>query len=149
MNENLFENYLNKLPNDQKETISRLIKLMEEKLPRGFEKNFSYGMPGYVVPLSSFPQGYLNNPNNPIPFINIAPNKHYVSLYHMGLYNNQKLNQWFIDAYAKLQIGKLDMGKSCIRLKNSSNIPYSLFGELFSKITPEDFIKQYEQSKGK
>ncbi|MGD9887459.1 MAG: DUF1801 domain-containing protein [Bacilli bacterium] len=106
-------------------------------------------MPGYVVPLSTFLQGYLYNFQNSLPFINIAANKHYVSLYHVSLYNDQKLYQWFIDAYAKLQIGKLDMGKSCIRFKNSSNIPYSLLGELFTKIRPEDFIKRYEQSREK
>lgn len=50
-------------------------------------------MPGYVVPLSTFLQGYLYNFQNSLPFINIAANKHYVSLYHVSLYNDQKLYQ--------------------------------------------------------
>jgi hypothetical protein len=40
---------------------------------------------------------------------------------------------------------KLDMGKSCIRFKNMSNIPYDLITELVTKMKVEDWIDLYEQ----
>jgi len=36
------------------------------------------------------------------------------------------------------------MGKSCIRFKNLITIPYQLIGELFSKLTVEEWIAHYE-----
>jgi hypothetical protein len=38
---------------------------------------------------------------------------------------------------------KLDMGKSCIRFKKPELIPFELLGELFSKMTVQDWIDNY------
>lgn len=53
---------------------------------------------------------------------------------------------WFINEYAKRVPTKLDMGKSCIRFKNGSSIPYDLIAELCRKITVDDYINSYEQT---
>jgi uncharacterized protein YdhG (YjbR/CyaY superfamily) len=75
----------------------------------------------------------------------IASQKHFIAVYHMGVYADPKLLKWFTDAYAKAGVGKLDMGKSCIRFKKTENIPYLLIGELASKITPQQWIERYEK----
>jgi hypothetical protein len=62
----------------------------------------------------------------------------------MGIYSAPKLMEWFITEFPKHVSGKLDMGKSCIRFKNSSKIPYDLLGELVSKMTPDEWIERYE-----
>jgi len=62
----------------------------------------------------------------------------------MGIYASPKLLDWFVKEYPKHTDAKLDMGKACIRFKNPEKIPFKLFGELMSKLTPKDWIKMYE-----
>ena len=64
----------------------------------------------------------------------------------MGLYADSKLLDWFISEYPKYCKLKLDMGKSCIRFKNISEIPYELIGILTSKMTVKDWIDIYEKN---
>ena len=39
---------------------------------------------------------------------------------------------------------KLDIGKSCLRIKKPENIPFELIGELVKKISVQDWIATYE-----
>lgn len=64
----------------------------------------------------------------------------------MGIYAMPDLLAWFTEEYAKLNMGKLDIGKSCIRFKNMEKIPYQLIGELCSKISVEQWIECYEKN---
>jgi hypothetical protein len=115
-----------------------------ENLPEGFEEVMSYGMIGYVVPHEIYPPGYHCDNKLPLPFINIASQKHFIALYHMGIYADPELLDWFTTAYAKLITTKVDMGKSCIRFKKSELIPFDLIGELCEKITVKEWINTYE-----
>ena len=138
--------YIKSLPADRIEPLSKLRKVILDNLPSGFAEVMSYGMIGYVVPLSKYPDGYHCNPELPLPFINIASQKNFIALYHMGLYGDPKFLKWFTDEYVKQVKGKLDMGKSCIRFKKPEQIPYKLVGELVAKITPEKWIDLYEKN---
>lgn len=138
--------YINELPEERKEAFSALRKVVLENLPDGFVEEMSYGMIGYVVPHSLFPAGYHCDPKLPLPFINIASQKNYIALYHMGIYSNPELLNWFTTEYPKHCSTKLDMGKSCIRFKKIEQIPYQLIGQLAQKISPEDWIKEYQKS---
>lgn len=148
MNENIrsVEEYIEALPPDRKEAITKLRRIIQENLPKGFEENFSYGMIGYVIPLSLYPSGYHAKKGEPIPFLSVASQKNYIALYHMGLYAKKELEEWFRREYSKNVSSKLDMGKSCIRLKDVRNIPYNLIAELCSKITAQEYIKAYENA---
>jgi uncharacterized protein YdhG (YjbR/CyaY superfamily) len=139
------EDYINELPKERQEAITRLRKEIKKKLPKGFSEGMGYGMMGYSVPHSLYPAGYHCDPKLPLPFMGIASQKHFIAVYHMGVYTDPKLLKWFTDEYAKAGVGKLDMGKSCIRFKKPENIPYKLIGELASKITPQQWIEKYEK----
>jgi len=141
------EHYIDQLPEDRKEAISKLRKVILENLPEGFIETISYGMIGYVVPHSIYPKGYHSDPKKPLPFMNIASQKNYIALYHMGIYGNKKLLDWFVNEYNKNYKTKLDMGKGCIRFKNIDLLPYKLIGELSSKISVADLIKIYETNR--
>lgn len=106
----------------------------------------SYGMIGYVVPHTKYPAGYHCDPKLPLPFMGLASQKNFIAVYHMGVYANKKLMDWFTAEYAKRVTGKLDMGKSCIRFKNAENIPYDLIGQLSAKMTTDEWIEIYEQN---
>ncbi len=140
------EEYISALPQDRKDAISKLRKIILKSLPKGFSETISYGMLGYVVPHSIYPDGYHCDPKLPLPFMSIASQKNFVGIYHMGIYTNKELYDWFVNEYSKHSSRKLDMGKSCIRLKKIEEIPYELIGELASKMTPNEWIKFYENA---
>lgn len=117
-----------------------------KNLPTGFEESMSYGMIGYVVPLSVYPDGYHTDPSQPLPFINIASQKNHLTIYHMGLYANEKLMEWFKTEYSKHSKTGLDMGKSFIRFKNPDKMPYDLIADLVSMMTALEWINLYEKS---
>jgi uncharacterized protein YdhG (YjbR/CyaY superfamily) len=96
------------------------------------------------VPHSVYPSGYHCDPKLPLPFVSIASQKNFIAVYHMGLYSDPKLLEWFMKEYAKHIATKPDMGKGCIRFKKPDQIPMELIGKLVSKMTPQDWIKVYE-----
>jgi len=138
------EQYLKELPPDRQEAVTKLRKEILKNLPKGFEEQMSYGMIGYVVPHSLYPKGYHCDPKLPLGFMNIASQKNFVAVYHMGIYGDKKLYDWFVDEYAKGTTTKLDIGKSCIRFKKMETIPYKLIGELAGKLTVQQWIDIYE-----
>lgn len=140
------EQYLSELPEDRKEAMLKLRNAIKENLPQGFEEVISYGMLGYVVPHSIYPSGYHCNPKLPLPFINLASQKNFIALYHMGIYANKNLESWFVSEYPKHVKTKLDMGKSCIRFKKMDDIPFDFIGELVAKLSVEDWISNYEKA---
>jgi len=97
-----------------------------------------------VVPHKLYPPGYHVSPDIPLPFISIANQKNYIALYHMGIYADPKLLDWFTKEYPAHCTRKLDMGKSCIRFKKPEEIPFLLIQELISKMTCEEWIQVYE-----
>jgi len=138
------EEIIRALPEERKEAMEKLRRTIKENLPAGFEEVISYGMVGYVVPHELYPPGYHVDPGLPLPFINIASQKNYIALYHMGIYTFPGVLAWFQEEYPKQVSTKLDMGKSCIRFKKLENIPYALIAELCRKISVQDYIGQYE-----
>lgn len=138
------EEYINLVPAAQREAIISLRKVIRENIPTGFAEEMSYGMIGYVVPHSLYPKGYHCNPKLPLPFLNIAAQKNFIALYHMGLYSNPALLNWFTDEFLNHSKKKPDMGKSCIRFKNPETIPYQLIGELAKRMSVQEWIDTYE-----
>ena len=136
--------YIDSLPDDRKKAIVELRKEIVKNLPEGFREEMTYGMIGYVVPHALYPDGYHCDPAQALPFLNIASQKNFIAVYHMGVYADKKLYAWFTKEYPKHSKAKLDMGKSCIRFKKPDQIPYKLIGELASKITVKEWIKTYE-----
>jgi len=135
--------YLDELPADRQAPMRTLRDLIVASLPPGFEEGMGYGMIGYWVPHSLYPAGYHVNPKLPLPFVNLASQKQYISLYHMALYANTPLYDWFVAEYAKTGY-RLDMGKGCIRFKRPDQIPYPLIGRLLKRVTPSQYIHLYE-----
>ncbi len=139
--------YIQELPLERGIAIELLTGVIKKHLPEGFVETMGYGMIAYVVPHERYPAGYHCDPSLPLPFINVASQKNFVALYHMGLYADEKTLAWFQKEYPKYSKYKLNMGKSCVRFKRMDDIPYQLIGMLCSKISVEDWIKMYEKIK--
>lgn len=138
--------YVKELPDDRKAAIQKLRKIIKANLPEGFKEVMSYGMIGYVVPHSLYPDGYHCDPKLPLPFMNIASQKNHIAVYHSGVYASPKIMKWFTTEYAKHSSRKLNMGKSCIRFSKPEHVTYDLIGELATKFTVQDWIDLYEKN---
>jgi len=141
---NSISEYLENIPKERKATMQKLISTISTNLPDGFTEQLGYGMPAWIVPHSLYPDGYHCSPELPLPFINIASQKNFIALYHMGIYADHELLNWFVNEYPKHCKRKLDMGKSCIRFKKIEEIPFELIAELCTKMTPNNWIELYE-----
>ncbi|NKC69347.1 DUF1801 domain-containing protein [Vagococcus fluvialis] len=139
------DDYLANVDEKRQAAFRKLYEIVKDNLPVGFEENFQYNMISFVVPLSTYPKGYLNREDEPVPFISLAAQKNHIALYHMGIMGNETLLAWFEEEYQKQVPTKLNMGKSCIRMTNVKNIPYDLLGELASKMTLEEWLQSYEK----
>ena len=138
--------YVDSLPDERKIVIENIRKTVLDNLPEGFEETMSYGMLGYVVPHSIYPSGYHCDPKTPLPFISVASQKNFIAFYHMGIYADESLLNWFVAEYPKHCKTKLDMGKSCIRFKKMNDIPLELLGQLVAKMSVQDWISMYEKN---
>lgn len=138
------DDYISNLPENRRLKLQKLREVIKQNLPKGFEETMNYGMIGYVVPHSIYPDGYHCDPSMPLPFINIASQKNHITVYHLGMYAQPELLEWFLDEFKKFSPKKPNMGKSCIRFSKTQEIPYQLIGDLASKLKPLEWIAIYE-----
>ena len=140
------DQYINEAPEDRRAALQQLRTIILENLPEGFQECISYGMIGYVVPHSIYPKGYHCTPELPLPFMSFASQKNSINFYHMGIYAKPELYDWFVAEYPKHSKQKLDIGKSCLRIKKPENIPFKLIGELVKKMSVAEWIETYEKA---
>mgnify|MGYP003606324511 CR=1 FL=1 len=138
------EQYVNEVSEDRREALQKLRNVILENLPEGFEEVMNYGMLGYVVPHSIYPKGYHCDTKLPLPFMALASQKNSINFYHMGIYANPQLYDWFVSEYPKHSKQKLDIGKSCFRIKKPENIPFELIGQLVNKMSTDNWVALYE-----
>lgn len=75
--------------------------MFSKYVPKGYTEAVGYGMIGYAVPLSVYPQGWLGRTNEPLPFVGLASQKNYMSIYLMSVYMTKNGEKMFRQAYAK------------------------------------------------
>lgn len=132
--------YLEAIEENKREILQKLIIIFDKYLPKDFSRTIQNNMINYVVPLSRYPKGYLNDGKTPLPFISLAAQKHHIAIYHMAIYAEPELKEWFKEQYEIQTDLKLDIGKSCIRFRKFEKIPYELIAELAGRITVHDYI---------
>lgn len=143
------EDYLSKIPRERRPIMEKLRAVIKANVSAEVEECINYGMIGYVIPHSVYPNGYHVNPKLPLPFMHIASQKNFIALYHSGIYMDEALMKWFVNEYPKYSKTKLDMGKSCIRFKKVDQIPFELIEALTQRMTGNEFITLYESNLNK
>jgi Domain of unknown function (DU1801) len=139
------DEYIAGLPDDRREIVAAMRKVINDNLPAGFKETSSYGI-GWVVPHSLYPPGYHCDPKQPLGFMGLASQKNYISLYSMCLYGANKHLEWFQNEWPKYSNKKLNMGKSCIRFSKPEDVPLELIGKLAARVTPRQWIEIYEKA---
>ncbi|HEX9746255.1 MAG TPA: DUF1801 domain-containing protein [bacterium] len=136
--------YLEALPDDRRKQIEKVRSVIKKNMPKGYEETFAYGMIGWVVPLKLYPQGYLRDPNTPLPYVSVANQKNHMAVYLMSIYGIPEMTKWFTEEYKKTG-KKMDMGKSCVRFRKIEDLPLDLIGEAVSRMSVKDTIEMYDK----
>jgi len=132
------------LPADRRRLIKAIRKVIRKDIDAPFEEGLQYGMLAYYLPHSKYPKGYHCDPKQPLPFASIASQKNHVGLYLFCIYCDPgELERFRKDWLASGK--KLDMGKSCVRVKTLEDVPLDVVGRAFARITAEKFVAAYEK----
>ena len=137
------EDYLAALPADRREALTAIRDTINANLDDGFAEGMEYGMVTWGVPLERYPTTYNGKP---LGVVSLASQKNHMALYLMCLYADDGLEEWFRQQYVDRQM-KLDMGKSCVRFKSLDEVPLDVLAELLRRVTPEQHIARYEESR--
>lgn len=135
--------YLAALEPDRRAALTAVRKAITTHLDRDIAEGMQYGMIGYFIPHSVFPDGYHCDPRQPLPVAGLASQKSHMALYLTCCYMNPELDAWFRTAWAATG-KKLDMGKGCLRFKKLDDVPLDLIADLFRRVRAKDIITHYQ-----
>ncbi len=137
--------YLAELPDDRRETIEAVRRVILDHLPAGFEEVMQYGMISYVVPLARYPDTYNGQA---LAVASLANQKRHMSLYLMGVYGEDGAQDQLRDRWAATG-KKLDMGKSCLRFRSLDDLALDVVGEVIAHTSVDDFVAAYERARAR
>jgi uncharacterized protein YdhG (YjbR/CyaY superfamily) len=140
--------YLDALPEDRRKAIQAVRKAINARLPEGYREGIQYGMIGWSVPHSIYPDGYHCDPRQPLPFAGLASQKNHMALYLMCIYGDEEHRRWFEGAWTKTG-RKLDMGKGCVRFKRLEDVPLEVVAEAIARVPVAEFVARYEATRPK
>ena len=142
------DDYIKEFDESEQVILNQFRKTILNALPKGYEEAMQYGMISYQVPLSYYPKGYLNDKENPLPYIALAKQKHHYAFYSMAAYGSKDLFEKEKEKY-EAKFGKLDHGASCIRFKSLKKIDFEIVKNLTKAMSMDEFIALYEMSQEK
>ena len=133
--------YLKELPEERRNAIARVRKVILQNLSKGYDESMRFGMISYEVPLKRCPVTYNKQP---LMYAALASQKNYMAVYLMSVYGQNEAR--FRQAYKKT--GKrLDMGKSCVRFRKLDDLPLDLIGKAIASTSVASFIRKYEHAR--
>lgn len=106
------QQYIASVPKERKKSLLAVDKLIRQAAPT-LKRHFSYNMIGY----GSFPYRNYKNENILWPIIALANQKNYISVYVCALERGEYIAEKYKD-----ELGKVSVGKSCIRFKDIEDV---------------------------
>jgi hypothetical protein len=142
-NASTVQEYLDELPPERREVVSKVRQIVLDNLPAGYVENMGYGMISYEIPLEDYPNTYNDKP---LTYLSLAAQKNHYALYLMGVYQDSQQEAMIEEVYRQAGM-KLDMGKSCLRFQNLEGLHEKVVAEVIASTPPESFIARYEASR--
>lgn len=139
------ENYIQELPEDRRDAIASVRKLILNNLPDGYAETMQWGMISYVVPLEIYPDTYNKQA---LAYVSLASQKNYMTLYLLGVYAESSQEKALRDGYAA-RGKKLDFGKSCLRFKSLDDILPDVIGPIIASVPMQEQIRRAKAAHGK
>ena len=137
------EEYLDSQTPERRTALEAVRKVIKKNLGKGFEEGIQYGMIGYYVPHKLFPAGYHCDPKQPLPFVHLASQKSYMSLYLMPVYMSSELASTFQAEWKKTG-KKLDMGAACVRFKKAEDLALDAIGNAIKRMPVAKWVECYQ-----
>ena len=137
--------YLTTLEPDRKKVLQAVRKVIKANLDPKVKEGIQYGMIGYFIPHSVYPDGYHCSPDQPLPFMSVASQKNHMAVYLFCIYGDDAEAARFEKQWAKSG-KKLDMGKSCVRFKKLEDLCLETIGAAIKRMTAARFIEHYERN---
>ena len=134
------DEYLDELPEERRDAIAKLRKLIKKNLPKGYRETVGFGMITYDVPLETFGDTYNGKP---LCYIGLAAQKNHLALYLTNVYGEGSQEQYLKDEFKKAG-KKLDIGKSCVRFKNLDDLALDAIATVVASTTPKELIAKHE-----
>ena len=130
--------YVQALDGERRDIVEELRSVVLANLQPGFEEAMAFGMPCYQVPLTVSGPTYNGKP---LVYIAIANQQQAVSLYLTPVYMRPDLRERFTaDWLAKSP--RLDMGKSCVRIKHLAEVPLEVVAWAAGLLSPVGFAAE-------
>lgn len=139
--------YMKSLPDDRRKALEAVRKAIRANLDPKIKERIQYGMVGYAIPHSVYPNGYHCDPSQPLPFASIASQKNHMAVYLFCLYCDPAEVERFKTEWQATG-KKLDMGASCVRFKKLDDVPLDVLGRAIKRMTAKKFIDAYEAGFG-
>ena len=137
------DDYLLPLPAERRAVVAAVRDLVNAHLPAGYVEAMAFGMIGWSVPSSRYPDTYNGQP---LAYLGLAAQKHGYSLYLNCIYSDPATEQALRDADARAG-RKLDMGKSCLRFKALDGLLLDEVASIVASTPVDAFIAQYERAR--
>jgi hypothetical protein len=134
--------YLAELPDEQRAEIDAVREVVRANLPDGYVEGMLWGMITWHVPLEVSGKTYNGRP---LGYVALAAQKRYCSLYLTTVMGpGEESFRTRYQATGK----KLDMGKSCIRFKRSSDLALDVIGAEIARLSVPDFLDWHRAARG-
>lgn len=141
--------YLKELPPDRRAAIAAVRQVVLENVDREtVQETMGYGMIGFSIPHRVFPQGYHCDPSMPVPYIGLASQKQYMSLYLMGVYGGSDEERFLRDGFAKAGL-RIDLGKCCLRFKRLEDLDLDVVAQTIRRLPAREYLARYVASVSK
>jgi hypothetical protein len=137
------EHYFADLEPSQRAVLYPVIDAVRDAMPEGYRLGMHWGMPGWVIPLETYPNTYNGQP---LAYVSLPAHKNYNSLYLMALYGNPDADAAFRAEWAAT--GRtLNMGKSCLRFTTLADIDLGIIARTVASVPVARFLATYERIK--
>ena len=110
--------------------------MVKKNLPRGYKETVRQRMILYEVPLTVYPDTYNGEP---LCYAAIAAQKNYLSLYLMCAYGSPALTRQLQEGF-RAAGKKLDMGKACIRFRDSDDLALDVLGRVVASTPLSKYV---------
>ena len=139
------EEYLGELSAERREAVEAVRAVALANLPEGYVEAMNWGMISWEVPLERYPNTYNKQP---LMYAALASQKNYMSLYLMCVYADDDDRARFEERF-RASGKRLDMGKSCVRFRRVEDLPMDLIAETIASTSVDEYIRRYEEARGK
>lgn len=137
------DEYLAELPEERREAVSTVRRVILDHLPEGYDEAMSWGMIAYQVPLDTYPDTYNGQP---LLYAALASQKRHMALYLHGIYADPEARREFEEAY-RATGKRFDAGKSCVRFRTLDDLPLDVIGEAVARFGVRELIERVETAR--